>query len=320
MTSILRQLQNEWNALVPVAQERGFRRVRILQNRLERISHRREKLEWLRAQLNSSTAFDTLTFGVELECILPAGFTHSTIARLITEAGVGCNAEQYNHTARAAWKVVADGSLGDYSRGCEIVSPPMSGEQGFAQIRKVCAVLVANRVRITKKCGFHVHVGIASESLTTLKNLVRTYSGSDAVINGLVSPSRRHNPYCGAIRINHAAVDAANDMDSLVRAIGQIPGERYVRSSSRYAKVNLQSYYQHRTVEFRQHQGTVEGAKVENWVRLCLRMVVASRAANAASQDLSTLLATLNASDTERQYFTQRAAQFAQAAPYRRAA
>ena len=39
--------------------------------------------------------------------------------------------------------------------------------------------------------------------------------------------------------------------------------------------------YQHGTVEFRQHQGTVEHDKAENWVKLVLRMVLTARTATA---------------------------------------
>ena len=36
---------------------------------------------------------------------------------------------------------------------------------------------------------------------------------------------------------------------------------------SRYFKLNLQSFCRHRTIEFRQHGGTVSALKISNWVR-----------------------------------------------------
>lgn len=311
MTSLLRTLQEDWNSLVPAAQARGISRVRLISStRLESIASRRQKLDWLRAQLGSSTSIDNLTFGVEIECYLPVGSSHSTIARLISEAGVDCNAEHYNHTARPAWKVVSDGSLSNYTQGCEIVSRVLKGEEGFEEIRKVCQVLVAHGAKVNKSCGFHVHVGIAAESLQTTKNLVRLYQGSESVINSLLSPSRRYNPFASSHQVSQSALDAANDMDSLVRSVGQRPGLANVRTSYRYRKVNLMAYYQHRTVEFRQHQGTVEGQKVENWVRLCLRLVVAARTRSSGCATLDQLMETVQASDAERAYFRGRQARF----------
>src|SRR5262245_15854370 len=40
-----------------------------------------------------SSDLNGLTFGVELECYLPNGHTHSSGARAVTEAGVDCHAE-----------------------------------------------------------------------------------------------------------------------------------------------------------------------------------------------------------------------------------
>ena len=79
----------------------------------------------------------TLTFGAELECFLPYGISHREAAAKITAAGIECNAESYNHSARPTWKIVTDGSLGDYSRGAEIVSPVLSGEEGLAALATV---------------------------------------------------------------------------------------------------------------------------------------------------------------------------------------
>src|SRR5215472_7454146 len=104
MTSVLRQLQAEWNSLVPAAQERGIRRVRLLNLPLETIAYRRAKLEWLRAQLGTSDAFDSLSFGVELEVIMPRGQNVHTVAREIQAAGLDCRPEGLNHSTRTWWK------------------------------------------------------------------------------------------------------------------------------------------------------------------------------------------------------------------------
>src|SRR5215475_2237133 len=66
-----------------------------------------------------SSDLDSLTFGVELECYLPNGHNHTTGARAVSDAGVTCHAELYGHSVRQHWKVVTDGSLGNYRRGAE---------------------------------------------------------------------------------------------------------------------------------------------------------------------------------------------------------
>lgn len=324
--SVLRQLQTEWNTLVPQAQSRGLRGVREVrlypQGLHERITHRRARLEWLRRELNLTTALSAVTpeagaftFGVELECIVPHGRTLGELARAIANTGLDCRHEVYNHTPRPWWKVVTDGSLGDYNHGAEIVSPaspPLVGDDGLAQLRKVCAAATAFGCRVTKKCGLHVHIGARGESIEFFKSLVRLYATAEPVIDSFLAPSRRadENTYCQPVRVNHAALDVAVTLDDVTRAMGQTPGAAYARNSSRYCKLNLQAFAQHGTVEFRQHQGTVESDKAENWVRLCLRMALASRKGAPPVNTLEALLATIGASETESRYFMSRVAYF----------
>jgi hypothetical protein len=42
----------------------------------------------------------------------------------------------------------------------------------------------------------------------------------------------------------------------------------------------MQSFHRHRTIEFRQHSGTCNGTKIENWVRFLLAFVESSRGQN----------------------------------------
>jgi hypothetical protein len=311
MPSILRNLQQEWNALVPAAQAARVPRVRLLNSTLlEPIAYRRERLTWLRAQLHQGTSLDSLSFGVEIEFILPAGQTRSSIARLITDAGVTCHAEMYGHSVGSSWKVVTDASLG--SSGAEIVSPPLRGPEGFRQLQIVGQVLTAARCKVNRSCGLHVHVGVANEAPVFFKNLVKLYASSEQAIDKVVSPSRRlsNNVFCRTVRVSNAALEAATTVDHIVSAIGQSSGRANYRGAGRYCKLNLQSYYMHGTVEFRQHQGTVEAAKMENWVKLCLRMVMTARKEAKTATTVVELLDAVEATETEKTYFAQREAFF----------
>lgn len=314
MVSVLRTLQAEWNALVPEAQARGIRRVRLLNLPLETIAYRRAKLEWLRAQIGQSGSFDSLTYGIEIECILPRGVTRRDMAGFIREAGVDCQDELYGHARRDFWKIVTDGSLGDYANGCELVSPVLRGEAGFDQLRKVCAVLTAKGAKVNRRCGFHVHVGVGSESIGFFKNLVQLYASAEDAIDSLVAPSRRQssNPYCGSLknRVRAASLSSAATVGDVALAIGQDNTPSQVRSHKRYCKLNLQSFWQHGTVEFRQHQGTVEAVKAENWVRLCLRMCLTARAGEKTVSTVEDLLTAVDATSTEKSYFTSRVLYF----------
>jgi hypothetical protein len=80
-----------------------------------------------------------------------------------------------------------------------------------------------------------------------------------------VSRSRRarNSSWCQPTPFTDA-VERATTIDRVIRE---------ANPNGRYAKLNLTAYHTHGTVEFRQHQGTTNAQKIENWVKLCLRMV-----------------------------------------------
>jgi hypothetical protein len=44
-------------------------------------------------------------------------------------------------------------------------------------------------------------------------------------------------------------------------------------TTSRYRNINLQAFTKHKTIEFRQHHGTLDGTKISNWVSFILNFV-----------------------------------------------
>ena len=63
------------------------------------------------------------SFGIELEI---AGINRQTALTSLSAVGIAVHDESYNHTTRSHWKLVATVA----SRGFEIVSPVLHGEQG----------------------------------------------------------------------------------------------------------------------------------------------------------------------------------------------
>jgi hypothetical protein len=224
----------------------------------------------------------TRTFGIEIECYPAPGTTKGDITAAIRRRGIQCKIERYGHSTPNNWKVVPDGSLG--SRGMEIVSPVLSGEEGIRQVRIIGEVLVAMGATVTTSCGLHVHVGAADLSLDGLKKVAKNYIKFETFFDHIMPRSRRadNNRYVmsnrarfggytnDAVNAAFARIDRATTTDDLVLAV----------SPSRYSKLNYQSMHRYRTVEFRQHSGTVEPGKMTNWVQLCVAFVEASAKSN----------------------------------------
>lgn len=203
------------------------------------------------------------SFGIELEMIMPAGMDRSQVAIAIAARGIPCHAEGYNHETRPRWKIVTDGSLS--GNGAEVVSPILHGEAGLDAAAQVCEALQDLGCTVNRSCGFHVHIDAADLTARTLATTVQLYANYEMVIDRIMPPSRRGaaNTFCNSMaRHDNAAYTNIRSVSDLCRLF---PG--------RYWKVNLASMARHGTIEFRQHSGTLDGAKVRNWVLFCQRLV-----------------------------------------------
>lgn len=202
------------------------------------------------------------TFGVEMEIIHES---ESKIRTAIRNAGVECEIEGYNHDTRTHWKIVSDASV---DGGFEVVSPVLKDRSGLDELEKVCNALVNAGARIKKCCGLHVHLGTDDfkTDIRVWKNLYKNYAALERTIDSFMPPSRRHNQYCRSMRVCdwNAKIESAANLRML---------EDAVTGGSRYFKLNSQSYWRHKTVEFRQHSGSVEFEKVRNWILFCARFV-----------------------------------------------
>lgn len=218
-----------------------------------------------------------LTFGVEIECFIPGGEAAAT--RAIVAAGVSCISTS-GHSTIQQWKVVPDGSLRNVGPGgCEAVSPILRGEEGLQQVRTVVAALRAAGAVVNTHTGLHVHIGARQATVAQLRNLCKLFLKYEGQFDALVPASRRSNRYCqsnasvAAMRGGDAAnlsrsLDGAGSVAALARVMNGGWEERQHYTSFRYYKLNLQSYASHGTVEFRQHSGTLDPAKIDAWVRL----------------------------------------------------
>jgi len=320
--------------MVPEAQARGIRRVRFIDPcwRVGRAEAQR-RVDWLRGQLEgfvipqivTGVGFDQQTFGVEFELLMPVGMTKRTLADHLIAEGVPCIVvEHYSQAHNATphtWKIVPDGSLGDYVRGAEVVSPPLNAtEEGFAVMRKVAAKLQSVGCTVNRHCGFHVHVGARNRDVNFFKRLWRAYWQYEPAIDSVIQPDRRmNNRWCRPLSFRDAEVENATDMRGFATAM------RAHDDSARYHKLNFNSYRRHGTVEFRQHGGTVEVTKAEMWVRFCLRLTAWASSSDAVmpsarstdratASDLQKLFDLVGADLNEQRYLNDRAARFARRA------
>ena len=224
---------------------------------------------------NDAYNIQNRNFGVELEII---GLTCAQAATAISNAGIECYAESYNHGVRSWWKTVTDASIcpnGRYRNGCEIVSPILNGEAGIVALQTVCKALSNAGASVNTTTGLHVHVDARSLSIQELLMIVKRYADFETTIDSLVPNSRRagNNRFCQSIVrvVNDSRFSCVRTTDELINLYRSI-----FRGDSRFGKLNVESYLRHGTIEFRQHSGSVNAEKVSNWVRFCVNFVSTS--------------------------------------------
>lgn len=189
---------------------------------------------------------ETRTFGVEIEAYNVYGVN---VASALNSAGIPCTVEHYNHETRRHWKIVHDGSVRGRSP-FELVSPPLAGQAGLNQVVTVMSILRSLGAKVNATCGLHVHHSGAGLRPEQLRRVEQVYSHFYPIFRQAFPNSRQFNQYC------------------------QVPSDGRVRTDSaqnrvgvnRYRAVNLSAMLRHGTVEFRQHQGTLNGDKAEAWI------------------------------------------------------
>lgn len=220
---------------------------------------------------------------------MPSGVTRASLAREITAMGVPCEEQSLNHRVPSKWKTTTDRSINGYTgNDCELVSPPLAGEAGFKEIETACAVLTQRKVQITSKCGLHVHIDARRPrelDLAAMKRLALLYIENENWLDATQPQSRRGNDNRYARSIAHIKpelVEQATSPDDLatVLYVNRLPhpGEnamyrRDIYDRRRYVKLNFCTTWKHGTIEFRQHSGTTDPAKVRHWVTLAQAMV-----------------------------------------------
>jgi biotin operon repressor len=200
-------------------------------------------------------------FGIEIEAV---GMTCSAVSHLLNENGIDCVSEGYTHRVMRTWKVVHDISV---FNGFEVVSPPLSGSEGIEEVRKVIELLNEAGCDVNRSCGVHVHIDCNDITAQHIANIFNRYKTYETQIDATMPQSRRgtNNQYCKSLQSHRAVGTCATPLATAAQM------------GDRYHKVNLTSFAKYGTIEFRQHSGSLNRAKVSNWIKFLLQFVEASR-------------------------------------------
>jgi len=243
------------------------------------------------------------TFGVEIETY---GSNTELFKQIANDRGLEVNdhLSVYSgcHNDIPMFKLVPDGSISGYNPA-ECVTPALKGNNnGFDSLKDCCNSLVEAGAKVNSSCGLHVHIGVENLTQTQYVNVFKNYKMLELVIDNFMANSRRksNNGYCRSLRDHDFSYcttmsDVANELDN-----------------DRYHKVNPMAWGRHHTIEFRQHQGTVNFIKIKNWVSFCAKLVAWS-ASNVLDHEVQTIAEIPFLNATEKRFFESRKAEFERA-------
>lgn len=225
-------------------------------------------------------------FGVEFEVVNKNSTSKFDVKQALSEASILYNESGYCHNTNGLnttiWFIKQDSSIiGDFG-GFEIVSPVLKGYDGLLQVEKVCDIL-QRFCSVNKTTGFHVHHEATNLKDSAFRNLFNLYKSNISIINLLVSKSRRNNYYCQLPTNDHLFGKKS------VKSIKKI-----LINNDRYRAINFQSYAVRGTIEFRQHQGTVESKKAISWIIFTQAMIETANSKTSIANEKVQHMITLN--------------------------
>jgi hypothetical protein len=199
-----------------------------------------------------------ITFGVEIECLFPAGNAPTQIGQYHRGIQVEGLPE--------GWNSQRDGSLQAEPGfiGVEIVSPVLKGQDGLAQIKAVCDWLRSKGVKVNRSCGLHVHIGFNHQSARALAQLVCLVAKNEKALFAITgTKGREQGSYCKPIKDVFRALGSRGNFG----ACGAV--------SDRYHSLNLSSLANggRPTVEFRCFAGTTNYIKIQGYVEICAGLI-----------------------------------------------
>lgn len=239
-----------------------------------------------------ATAF---TFGVEIEC----NVAHGAIRTAAQTTGMQYEYQGYNHNdGHAFFKFVTDGSVRG-ENAIECVSPVLKGADGKRSLKNALFTLNQAGATVNRSCGLHVHIGAGNLTPEQYANVFANYYHLEPLIDTFMANSRRanNNTYCASLR-NHPGLLDCKTNDAVMAEL----------NFDRYHKVNPMSLGRHRTIEFRQHQGSTDAKKILNWVMFCGKLVEWSKK-HRFDADVTSIDAIPFLTPTEKRFFKSRATQ-----------
>lgn len=174
----------------------------------------------------------------------------------------------------------------------ELQSPIFySTEEGYDEVRKVVEVLTSNyRIHTNESCGLHVHVGDEDKGLPleVFRNLLAYIWSFEPQLSQIHPSHRLSNSYCysfGSLtelgKLHYGGHPRKAGLERIIKAESF---EELRSLSVKKEQINRPGYHfegllpplypdTKRTIEFRQHEATLDAVRIVHWLRVCTGLI-----------------------------------------------
>jgi hypothetical protein len=223
------------------------------------------------------------------------------ISQTLTAAGHKCVDRNDAAAGYPTWEVKNDSTI-EAPEGCnndykwfeiELTSPAFwFSEDSIRAVTDVLAIIKNTYlVNINESCGLHVHVGNGTDNLgefrfSTIRNLYALLYAFEPQLDTLHPSHRQNGKYSQAFRNNTwkndhirilepregiSAFLKCKNVDDLMKVTNIIPWGAY--NFSHTVESDPNNKYKKKTIEFRQHEGTLDGDRVKAWIQTVVGLV-----------------------------------------------
>lgn len=224
--------------------------------------------------MNYITPYHT---GIELEFIVPRTNNINSLydfcRNLKKDTGIknlalyGDNGSSYSTRLPKTWAVNTDCSIrpGRNGFGVEISTKPLRTKKDFQALENLAKALSKYKCRVNNTCGMHVHVDARRLTPYQVVCVVDRYNALYDDIRKIFNKSRHRNSFCSG---------KGNAQQWALAAV-KTTKTNFLNADfgDKYSRVNIESYGNNNTLEFRQHQGTLDYQTMVSWAKFCANFV-----------------------------------------------
>ncbi|MCJ1464432.1 hypothetical protein MMC07_003045 [Pseudocyphellaria aurata] len=250
--------------------------------------------------------------------------------KTLNEKGFYTNTD-LSQTDFSKWTVATDGTvqpIDDRSRNwcaIELKTPVLVfSSAAMEQVNKVVNLMVSRfKLYTNESCGLHIHVGNGTTGFTlpTLKSFCGLITAFEEQLN-LLHPLSRQNAFAKPIRRAFREGASTREKLGVIAKLNHVEGiiRQFHEDNDKYMAFNFLNLNEDlpnplRTIEFRQHRGTLDPDMIVNWASVVCVLVNQSHSNGEALGNLiekhiddaeytvANLLSDLNLPDQADYYF-----------------